>query len=906
MWIECFLFFSVIVLYIIIYRQKLRHQEKIADLEAKIWELRMLFESQARSSIQPLAEEMGKTKEPEEKTAEPAPLFFPGPPPIPEPPQIPEPLTIQSLDLPEVHAVPSSSPELEPEPAFDLSASPGSPEPRFAGKQKSGEFPEDTRKEPSVSGWIQRWEEFKANVDWELFTGVKLFAWLGGIALFIGAGFFVKYSIDRDLLPPSLRLIIGALAGLLLIIASGRFERKRYNVLRHTLGAGGIGVLYSVVFAATLYYHFLSKPLGFGLLTVVSAAAFVLAVYYRGIAISVLGALGAYVTPFLVSLGQDSLSMLFLYLAIINTGLYQVVRRLNSVSLLLFATTGTTGSLFLGAFGGLMETSPLMIALLWTIHVSLFSVFVGLMKENPEENQLFSWTGNVLYISVPVVALGLLGDPGSAPFFLITAGAAGAVILAYRNQGWFKRVIPYGAITFGVAFLWAFLHLNPRSVSWSFAIMLVYGAVGGLGPVVLIRKYGLDRVNLRWFQVFPVAMGVMILAVVMRNPQISFWFWSVILVLELLIILISLLFSAVIQAGLLVLLFIVSGLFWVLRMPADFTSLGFYGFLLLAGTISSVAIVYALMKLPEWISKLNLSGSVPSGVSPETAKRMTEWVTAFPGMGGFVLLAVTFWLQSPLLPHPGMVTLVCFLILSLFLSKRLFSQALGVVALLSAVFAQGVWVLRPGLEQDIFFSGLLWSGALFFAAAVIPFLFYKSFEKWPRVWMGWALFEVFQGLFLIWAADHLWPREVSGWVPLVLAFLKLPAVSVLKSLLKGRPEKNSILAFHGGALLFYISAVPLMLLEQGWLGLTLVFEALSLLWLNRRVEHEGLRWVAALMAPSGLLLLFFALPNMKGPGSLVILNGADLCVAAAVAALAFAVRLSDFPRRTLGNTDLPR
>jgi len=43
-----------------------------------------------------------------------------------------------------------------------------------------------------------KWQEFKANVDWEQFTGVKLFAWLGGLALFIAAIFFVKYSIDNN------------------------------------------------------------------------------------------------------------------------------------------------------------------------------------------------------------------------------------------------------------------------------------------------------------------------------------------------------------------------------------------------------------------------------------------------------------------------------------------------------------------------------------------------------------------------------------------------------------------------------------------------------------------------------------------------------------------------------------
>ena len=896
---ESFLFLLVIVIFIIVYRHKHNYREKISELETRIQLLKTQIELHVETAEQPVDEKIAEAKEPEEKIAEPIPPLIS---------QIHEPQPIQSFKLPEEKVLPTIPQEGEPVSPFETHPFPASSE-SYIEIEEGGEGSQDKSSEdPPASDWIQRWEEFKANVDWEMFTGVKLFAWLGGLALFIGAGFFVKYSIDRNLIPPALRLAIGAITGLLLIVASGRFDRVRYNVLRHTLAAGGIGVLYSVIFAATLYYSYLSKPLGFGLLTVVSATAFVLAIYYRGIAISVLGALGAYITPILVTTGHGSLMMLFLYLAIINTGLYEVVRRLNSVSLLLIATLGTLCTLSLGTFAGRIEieTSNLMIAGVWIANLVQFSIFLWISKEKPEENQLLSWTGNLLYLSVPIVALGLMNKTGSAPFILVTAGMAGAVGLAFSNQGWFSRVIPYGAITFGVAFLWAFMHFDPQSISWNFAVMLVYGAVGGLGPVILIRKYGLNQINLRWFQVFPVAMGLMLLALVLKNPQISFWFWPMILILELLGILISLLFGAMIQVGLLILFFIISGLSWVLRIPADFTGLGFYGFLLFAGSISSVAIVYALIKLPVWEGKLNLGGNVPFRGSSEISKGMTEWITAFPAMGAFVLLSVTFWIQNPLQPHPGMFTLVCFLSLSLFLSKRLSSQSLSVVALLSAIFAHGIWVFRPGLEQNLFFSALTWSGALFCVAIIMPFIFFKSFEKWSRVWNGWALFEIFQGLFLIWAADHIWPREMSGWSPLILAFMKLPAVAILQLQLRGRPERNAILAFHGGALLFYVSAIPIMLLEQGWLGLTLVFEAMLLLWLNRRVEHEGLRWVSAIMAPFGLLLLFFALPKMKGPDSLIILNGAILSVVSAVAALAFAVKLSNFPQRKLGKTDLPQ
>ena len=52
--------------------------------------------------------------------------------------------------------------------------------------------------------------------NWEAFMGVKLFAWLGGFALFLGVVFMVKYSFENNLITPLARVIIGgAIAGAL-------------------------------------------------------------------------------------------------------------------------------------------------------------------------------------------------------------------------------------------------------------------------------------------------------------------------------------------------------------------------------------------------------------------------------------------------------------------------------------------------------------------------------------------------------------------------------------------------------------------------------------------------------------------------------------------------------------------
>jgi hypothetical protein len=749
---------------------------------------------------------------------------------------------------------------------------------------------------------MDRWEQFKANVDWELFTGVKLFAWLGGLALFIGAGFFVKYSIDRNLIPPALRLAISAVIGLALIIWSSRINRERFTVLRHTLGAGGIGVLYSVVFAATLYYHYLSNPVGFGLLTVVSATAFVLAIYFRGIPISVLGALGAYLTPILVSTGQGSLIGLFVYLAVVNVGLFQVVTRLRSGLLLFIATVGTLGTLFLAAFSGRIHPESIVIAGVFIANLALFSYLLDRVKDAADGTRLLSWSGYALYLSAPLTALLLLDRAGIGPLLIATCGMAGSVVLAFRDRRWFNGVVPYGAIMFVVAFLWTWLRFDPRTLSWGFPGLLLYGTAGGLGPVLLIRRYGLDRVNLGWFRVFPVALGVMLLAVVLKEQDIAFWLWPVILLLQVMGIMVSLLFGGLLQAALLVLFFLACGLTWLFRMPRELGSPVFFGFLLFAGAALALAMVYAFKKLGEW--RAALTKDAPAAASWTTRPMLTEGLSAFPASAVFILLAASFWLQRPLQPNPGMVTLACFLALSLFLVRRLSAPVMGMVVLLSSLVSQAAWAFRPDLSLDLHVTAFLWSAAFFAAAVTAPFLFFRSIERWSRLWMAWALFEAGQGLFAIWAADHIWVRETSGWLPLVLAVVKLPAVALLQSRLKDLRERNAVLAFHGGVLLFYISSVPVMLLDQGWLGLTLVIESMLLLWLNRRVVHEGLRWVASFMAPIGLLLLFFALPQMKHAGDMAILNSAVLAVAGAVAALAFAVPLSGFPGRSLKGADL--
>jgi uncharacterized membrane protein len=751
-----------------------------------------------------------------------------------------------------------------------------------------------------------RWEQFKENVDWEQFTGAKLFAWIGGIALFIGAGFFVKYSIDRNLIPPTMRLIIGAITGLMLIIASGRFERVRYDIMRHTLGASGTGVLYSVIFSATLYYHYLPNLAGFGLLTVVSAAAFVLAVFHGGIAISVLGAIGAYATPILVDTGRGDLYMLLVYLAIVNIGLYQVMSRLKSSALLLVAVIGTIVSLTMGSFMTKPVPSVMSITLVWIINMVLFGVFLEFMKARCEKASSLLWAGITLFTSVLAIAgIIMLEHPGPWPMVLITAGMSGAMVLARNDDQWQSFVIPYSTLTFCAAMLWAFYRFEPQGISWSFILFLVYGVAGGVGPVLLIRKYGIKESFLSWLKSFPVAVAGLSLTTLFKDASVSFWFWPMTLGLQIIGLFVSLLFGGAIQVALLMVFLVIGGIMWLTHVPAGFISYGFYGFTFFSGAILCIIIYLAVARLPEWGKAFSIDKNSRNSFFDKSAS-LTEWMSASPAMAAFLLLAASFIGRHPLNPNPGMTTLACFLVLSLSICRRLNSEPIGVIALIASAFAQALWALNPGNGPELNNYSLIWSGAFFLSAIIVPFIVFRSHEKWNRVWMSWAVFEAFQAFFIFWAADHLWTRDIAGWTPLALVIVKVPAVALLIRQLKGTKQRNAILAFHGGALLFYMSAVPIMLLKHGWIGLALVFEATALLWLNTRVEHPGLRWTSLFMAPAGLIVLLLDLHLMKGSDSLMILNPAVLSVAACVLALSWAVRLSSFPVRELAEIELPR
>jgi len=182
-----------------------------------------------------------------------------------------------------------------------------------------------------------------ASLNWEQFMGAKLFAWIGGLAFFLGIAFFLKYSFEHNLIPPALRAAIGFFIGIGLAGGGFLLKSKESAVTSQTLCGTGLLILYAVTFACRAYYHFAFFGLvpTLLLMTLITAVAFFLAVRLDALAVAILGIAGGFLTPVLLNTGRDIPALLFSYVALLDIGLLAIAWRQRWKTLPILGAAGT-------------------------------------------------------------------------------------------------------------------------------------------------------------------------------------------------------------------------------------------------------------------------------------------------------------------------------------------------------------------------------------------------------------------------------------------------------------------------------------------------------------------------------------------------------------------------------------
>src|SRR5690242_2265658 len=110
-------------------------------------------------------------------------------------------------------------------------------------------------------------------INWESFVGVKLFAWIGGFAFFLGVVFFVKYAFENNLITPVMRIILSGAVGLAIIAVGALPKLRNYRIPAQSLIATGLLICYADIYCAHSFYNLIPLVIASLLMWLVTGVA---------------------------------------------------------------------------------------------------------------------------------------------------------------------------------------------------------------------------------------------------------------------------------------------------------------------------------------------------------------------------------------------------------------------------------------------------------------------------------------------------------------------------------------------------------------------------------------------------------------------------------------------------------
>lgn len=158
----------------------------------------------------------------------------------------------------------------------------------------------------------------------EIRLGQKWLLIIGIVTMIFGIGYFLKYSFEQGWVGPAGRVAMAYFWGIALLLAGNGFRTKKFESFGLYLIGGGIATLYFSTFAAFQIYHLFSQAPSFSIMVLITVLASVLSIVYDNKWLSVLGIIGGFTTPVLLSTGQDNQIVLMTYMAILNVGLLTI------------------------------------------------------------------------------------------------------------------------------------------------------------------------------------------------------------------------------------------------------------------------------------------------------------------------------------------------------------------------------------------------------------------------------------------------------------------------------------------------------------------------------------------------------------------------------------------------------
>src|SRR5664279_5077959 len=265
--------------------------------------------------------------------------------------------------------------------------------------------------------------------------------------LFVGLAFLAKYASEHAHLPPEVRLAAIGAAAVVLLGVGWRLRTSRPEYKRQLQG-GAVAVLYLTVFAGFRFYEVIGAMPAFVLMVAIAAFAAALAVLQDARSLAIVGALGGFATPLIVSTGSNNYVALFAYYFVLDLGIAAVAwsKTWRPLNLIGFVATFVVATAW-----GVLKYRPDDYATSQAFLVAFFLLFVAILvlparrlalagaRSGAGLSKRDAWVNSSLLFGLPTVTFaleyGLVRDMAYGAALAALALAAFYVVLAT----WMRR-----------------------------------------------------------------------------------------------------------------------------------------------------------------------------------------------------------------------------------------------------------------------------------------------------------------------------------------------------------------------------------------------------------------------------------------------------------------------------------
>lgn len=288
--------------------------------------------------------------------------------------------------------------------------------------------------------------------DWEKKIGANWSVWAGALALSVGAVMLVRYFVEADLLSPTVRCLLGAAFGFVLVFAGEGAALRGWSrpipgvkiaSVPEGLIAAGSAAVFASVYVAYGFYGLIGSGTAFVLLALVSLGLVGLSLRH-GILLALVGLGAAYAVPAMIPTDAPSALGLFGYLALVTVTAHALIWKkgwtllhvLSALAsalwlLLWFGANSNARAVNGGEFGVVFAALAMMSGYLGLKHSAVNNVVFTVPEHWPIKTVQVRWATLMTGLFAVMVALSVFSQVHMSGYDLssLAVGALALIIM---------------------------------------------------------------------------------------------------------------------------------------------------------------------------------------------------------------------------------------------------------------------------------------------------------------------------------------------------------------------------------------------------------------------------------------------------------------------------------------------